>query len=77
MLELDNIYLDRIVKCLNYLVRLDKEGWDLIAFENEKYKLLQRAMKSGNDNTKKEAEKCINYLLSKGRWKFKDILTTQ
>jgi hypothetical protein len=70
--EAAEAYLDKVLECLDRLVRGDKEGSVIDLNKQHIRKILQVAMEK--DNIKEQARIMINYLGSRGFLYFRDLL---
>jgi hypothetical protein len=63
------------VLCLRLIIEGDKEGWILMAVEADARALLKRALDSNNPPGSASARRLIEWLIAKGQFGFRDILT--
>lgn len=63
------------VSCLRLMIEGDKEGWILIGVEADARTLLKRALESNNPEGSASARRLIEWLIAKGQFGFRDLLT--
>ena len=63
------------VSCLRLMIEGDKEGWILIGVEANARTLLKRALESNNPEGSASARSLIEWLIAKGQFGFRDLLT--
>lgn len=62
------------VKCLDFLVTGDRDGWDIDMWRGHARIILASALQSGNKEASTTAENLIHYLGSLGYLEFRDLL---
>ena len=73
--ELCPKYPVECVSCLRLMIEGDKEGWVLIGVEGDARTLLKRALDSDNPDGSSSARRLIEWLIAKGQFGFRDLLT--
>ena len=73
--ELCPKYPVECVSCLRLMIEGDKEGWVLIGVEGDARTLLKRALDSNNPEGSSSARRLIEWLIGKGQFGFRDLLT--
>jgi hypothetical protein len=68
-------YPAECVSCLRLMIEGDKEGWVLIGAEGDARTLLKRALDSNNPEGSSSARRLIEWLIAKGQFGFRDLLT--
>jgi hypothetical protein len=63
------------VSCLRLMIEGDKEGWVLIGVEGDARTLLKRALDSNNPEGSSFARRLVEWLIAKGQFGFRDLLS--
>ena len=64
---------EKVVYCLELIVRGDKEGWGIYGWQDHARIILEKSMRSGG-RAQQTADGVINYLGTRGHHEFRDIL---
>jgi hypothetical protein len=75
LVELCPKYPVECVSCLRLMIEGDKEGWVLIGVEDNSRKLLKLALDSNNTDGAESARRLTQWLIAKGQFGFRDLLT--
>ena len=67
-------FLKESIQCLELLIKGDKNGWKIDLWRESVRTILTTALRSGDPDAKRLAEELVNYLMSQGRFDFRDIL---
>ncbi len=73
--ELTPKYPAECVSCLRLMIEGDKEGWVLMGVEGDARTLLKQAIESPNPEGSSSARRLIEWLIAKGQFGFRDLLT--
>jgi hypothetical protein len=73
--ELCPRYPIECVSCLQLMIEGDKEGWVLIGVEGDARTLLKRALDSNNREGSSSARRLVEWLIAKGQFAFRDLLS--
>jgi hypothetical protein len=62
------------IQCLELLIKGDKNGWKVDLWRESARVVISAALQSSDAHTKTLAGNLVNFLMSRGRYDFRDIL---
>lgn len=72
--DLSEAHVDQVATALDLMVRGDVKGWDVLAWHQKIYAILEIVLESDHDETRRRAEELTDLLVARGYDRFAELL---